>query len=84
MNHENDNPQNTKQLEGQYANYFKVGQNSLEFVIDFGQFYSENDKAYFHTRIISSPFYVNALLMLLQESVNQYEQTFGPIQEKDK
>ncbi len=28
-------------LEGRYANYFKVGYNAFEFLLDFGQFYPE-------------------------------------------
>lgn len=69
------------ELEGRYANSFKVGQNAFEFVIDFGQSYVESEKEIFHTRIVSSPFYANILLKVLQESIERYEQAFGIIPE---
>ncbi len=84
MNHEWKDPQNKDQLEGRYANYFKVGQNAFEFLIDFGQFYPDSGSEYFHTRIVSNPYYANVLLKILQGSIDQYEQTFGPIPEKDE
>lgn len=72
-------PQETGQLEGRYANYFKVGYNAFEFVLDCGQFYPESKEAGLHTRIITSPIYAKALLELLRESIDRYEQTFGAI-----
>ena len=74
--------QGTK-LEGRYSNYFKVGHNAFEFVLDFGQFYHENGDAHLHTRIITSPIYVKSLLETLRESMERYEQIFGAIQERD-
>ncbi len=69
-------------IEGRYANCFQVGQNELEFLIDFGQSYSECEKENYHTRIICNPFYVKVLLKLLQTSVKRYENTFGSIEKK--
>lgn len=69
-------------LEGRYSNYFKVGHNAFEFVLDLGQFYPENGDAQLHTRIITSPNYAKALLETLRESIQQYEKTFGAIQKK--
>ena len=74
--------QGAEELEGRYANSFKVGQNAFEFVIDFGQSYVESEKEMFHTRIVSSPFYANILLKVLQGSIERYEQTFGIIPEE--
>ena len=71
--------QGGEELEGRYANSFKVGQNAFEFVIDFGQSYVEGKREMFHTRIVSSPFYANILLKILQNSIERYEQTFGSI-----
>ena len=79
MNYERGNSQDEGQLEGRYANYFKVGQNAFEFLIDFGQFYPNGGNEYFHTRIISSPYYAKILLKILKESIDQYEQTFGTL-----
>lgn len=80
MNHERD--ENWGQLEGRYANYFKVGHNALEFVFDFGQFYIETETPHVHTRIITNPSYAKALLDTLRESVAQYEQIFWEIEKE--
>lgn len=68
------------QPEGRYANYFKVGHNAVEFLLDFGQFYPESERAQLHTRIITNPIYAKALFETLGESIARYEQTFGAIQ----
>lgn len=68
-----------QQLEGKYANYFQVGHNAFEFVIDFGQFYVGSAQAQLHTRIVTSPVYVKALCETLRESVDQYERNYGVI-----
>ena len=64
-------------LEGKYANYFKVGHNAFEFVLDFGQLYGESGRAKLHTRIITNPIYARALLETLSESIERYEKNFG-------
>jgi hypothetical protein len=79
MNPENDAPQGPDELEGRYANYFKVGHNAFEFLLDFGQFYAESQRAQFHTRIVTNPTYAKAFLGLLTESIAQYERIFGAI-----
>ena len=84
MSHEGKDSQDAGQLEGRYANYFKVGHNAFEFLLDFGQFYPESEKAQLHTRIITSPIYAKALLETLQESIGRYEQTFGSIPKEDE
>jgi hypothetical protein len=60
--------------EGRYANYFKVGHNRVEFVLDFGQHYDEKGTPQFHTRIIMSPVYVKALMETLRQAMEQHEQ----------
>jgi hypothetical protein len=42
MSDEHQECQDANPLEGEYANYFKVGYNAFEFILDFGQFYSES------------------------------------------
>jgi hypothetical protein len=69
-------------LSAKYANYFQAGQNSTEFVIDFGQLYSDEAVPFFHTRIVTSPVYAKKLLLLLQESLAQHEADFGPVRER--
>jgi hypothetical protein len=66
-------------LEGRYANYFKVGHNAFEFVIDFGQYYPESEEAELYTRIITSPFYAKDLSRILNDSIIQHEKTYGTI-----
>ena len=66
-------------LEGKYANYFNVGHNAFEFVLDFGQFYPENEGAELYTRIITNPCYAKELLQTLQESIELYENLYGAI-----
>ncbi len=79
MDHEAKESQETGLPEGRYANYFQVGHNAFEFLLGFGQFYPETEKAQLHTRIITSPIYAKALLEIIRESLDQYEQIFGPI-----
>lgn len=70
------------QPEGRYANYFKIGFNAFEFLLDFIQYYPENKQSQAHTRIITSPAYANRLLETLKKSIDQYQEAFGAI-EKD-
>ena len=69
----------SQKLEGRYANYFKVGYNAFEFVIDFGQSYSENDQTELCARIITGPAYAKNLLITLQSAIDRYEQNYGEI-----
>lgn len=71
------------QLDGRYANYFEVGYNAFEVILDFGQLYSDTGKAQVHTRIITSPRYAKDLLDTLKRSLEQYEQAFGAIPKND-
>ena len=80
-NHDSKASKGGKRIEGKYANYFKVGHNALEFVLDFGQHYSENEEAELYTRIITSPCYAKELLETLRVSIEQYEKSFGIIKE---
>jgi hypothetical protein len=77
---EHNDLQTRHDLEGRHANYFKVGYNAFEFVLDFGQYFAnEDEEAKFHTRIITSPGYAKSLLEILQERVDKYELDFGII-----
>ena len=84
MNHEARDGADRGQLEGRYANYFTVGHNAFEFVLDFGQFYPEGAEARLHTRIVTSPIYAKALFRVLLESIERYEKTFGGISKEDE
>jgi hypothetical protein len=76
-------PRDSGKLEGRYANYFKVGHNAFEFLIDFGQFYPGSKEAELCTRIITNPIYAKTFADVLRESIERYEKTFGAIQERN-
>ncbi len=82
QNREDKACQGGEKIEGRYANYFKVGYNALEFVLDFGQHYSENEEAELCTRIITSPVYAKIFMELLLESITKYEMEWGPINQE--
>ncbi len=66
--------------EGRYSNFFKVGHNAYEFVIDFGQSYADDpDRESIHSRVVTSPAYAKRLLMTLQDAVVLHEAKFGRI-----
>lgn len=74
---------NNNTYEGRYANYFKVGHNALEFLIDFGQSYSnDTDQEIIHTRIVTSPPYANYFLQTLSRAVDQYIAQYGTIEDE--
>ncbi len=75
--------QKSDKLEGKYANYFRVGHNAFEFILDFGQHFSESEEAELSIRVVTSPFYARTLLATLKESIASYERTYGTI-EKDE
>jgi hypothetical protein len=65
--------------DAKYANYFEIGHNAFEFLLDFGQLFSGDQAGRIHTRIITSPYEAKQLLKLLEASVRQYEDSFGSI-----
>ena len=65
--------------EGHYSNFFKVGFNAFEFVLDFGQAYHETEGEAIYTRIITTPPYARALAELLLRTLDQYEADYGDI-----
>jgi hypothetical protein len=70
-----------KAIEGQYANYFEIGYNAFEFLLDFGQKYSNDLQGRIHARIITGPWCAKELMKVLEKSIEQYEQTFGTIRD---
>jgi hypothetical protein len=73
-------PPDAVEPEGRYANLFHVGHNAAEFLIDFGQCFSAGCGEQMHTRIITHPSYAKALLVVLAESIGEYERSFGSIE----
>jgi Protein of unknown function (DUF3467) len=66
-------------MKGHYANYFAVGHNAFEFVLDFGQRYPSEQEAETYTRIITTPSYAKAFMETLVSSITRYEVEFGGI-----
>ena len=61
-------------MEGHYANYFKVGFNDEEVVIDFGQHHG-GEEALMHTRIVICRAYLPALLSMLAATTREIDHT---------
>ncbi len=61
-------------LEGRYANFFKIGHNAYEIVIEFGQLYQSERTPRIHTRIVTSPGYARELLRTLEHALEQHEE----------
>lgn len=70
-------------LEGRYVNYFEVGYTAYEVVIDCGQLHEDWQQANFHTRLVTNPIYAQGLLETLRVAIEQYEDSFGTICEKE-
>ncbi len=66
-------------LLAKYVNWFNIGHNNYEFVLDFGQFHAAESDPLLHTRIVTGPAYAKALAELLSDSVRKYEAEFGRI-----
>jgi hypothetical protein len=68
-------------LEARYANYFKIGHNAFELIIDCGQCYADNEQPRVNIRIVTSPAYGKLLLKTLTYSLQEYEKAYGRIGE---
>src|SRR5262249_30491951 len=51
-------------------------------LLDFGQLYDNDGQALIHTRIIATPRSAKTFSTMLQDLVKKYEQTIGPIAER--
>jgi Protein of unknown function (DUF3467) len=66
-----------------YVNYFEMGQNPFEFLIDFGQYHPSaadgEGATAIHSRIAMAPPYAKMLSELLAHSIRTHEAEHGPI-----
>lgn len=69
-------------VEGRSANHFELAFTEFEFLLDFGQLYDNQGLALIHTRIIVTPRSAKIFSTMLQDLVKKYEQTVGPIAER--
>ncbi len=75
---------NENSPERRYANYFEVGFNAFEFLLDFSQLYVGEPDSRMQGRIVTSPFYARRLLAVLQGSIRQYEEMYGRMTEPEE
>jgi hypothetical protein len=65
--------------ESRYANYFRVGNNNFEFVIDFGEFRSGDAEPVWHWRAVVPPVFAKQLLLVLSSRIHNFERDYEPI-----
>ena len=80
MDYERKSGQTSHPPEGRYVNYFKIGHNAFELIIECGQCYAENEEPQLHTRIITSPAYGRALLNTLQDALKEHQKAYGCVE----
>ena len=66
------------EIEGRYANFFQVGFNAYEFVIEFGQQYPPAPERV-HTRIVTSAPLAHHLSETLERSIRDFESKYPAI-----
>lgn len=70
--------------EGEYANLAMIAHSNSEFVIDFIRLMPGVPKAKVKSRIVITPEHAKRLLNALNDNVQKYEDTFGPIKKTDE
>lgn len=63
--------------EGRYANYFEIGHNAFEFLLDLGQLGLENEPARIYLRVITSPSGARELCETLNNALAEYWRSYG-------
>ena len=62
-----------------YANYFEVGHNAFEFLLDAGQVEPQSGQVQRIIRIAIGPVHAKLLAQLLSQAIEQFERTHQPI-----
>ena len=62
-----------------YANYFEVGHNAFEFLLDAGQVEPQSGQVQLLSRIATSPVHAKLLARLLTQSIEQFERAHHEI-----
>jgi hypothetical protein len=65
-------------LIGRYANLFRVGFNAFELVIEFGERFSDGERARIHTRVVTNPVFARDLVESLKAALAEYADTHAP------
>lgn len=86
MSNQNDPKQNQINIEldetvaqGIYSNLAVITHSSAEFIVDFIRIMPGVPKAKVKSRIVLTPEHAKRLMMALQDNINKFEATFGPI-----
>ncbi len=76
-----DNPiwEDTRAVEGHYANCFKIGHNAFEFVIDCGQMAGDGHGVRLTGRILTNPRSAKNFYQTLKQTLEEYEGSYGVI-----
>ena len=82
MDPETDESRRKGPVEGRSANHFELAFTESDFLMDFGQLYGDSAQALIHTRIILTPRSAQTLSRMLQELLDKYEKSIGPIPER--
>lgn len=64
---------------GAYSNLAVISHSDAEFILDFIQIIPGTQKAEVRSRIIMTPQHAKRLLMAMNENIEKYERSFGPI-----
>lgn len=70
--------------EGIYSNLAMIAHSNSEFVIDFIRLMPGVPKAKVKSRIVITPEHAKRLLNALNNNIEKYEETFGPIKKTDE
>ncbi|MBL3655011.1 MULTISPECIES: DUF3467 domain-containing protein [Fulvivirga] len=70
--------------EGVYANLAMIAHSNSEFVIDFIRLMPGVQKAKVKSRIVITPEHAKRLLNALNDNIQRYEDTFGPIKKTEE
>jgi hypothetical protein len=62
-----------------YANYFEIGHNACEFLLDFAQYQPESARVVLHTRIALGPVHAKLLAGMLDRAIERHEAEHGAI-----
>lgn len=73
----------SEDLEARYANYFEVGHNAYEFILDFGQYQPDTTRIQAQTRVVTGPVFAKLLSSMLSQAITQFEEQHGPIESNE-
>jgi len=68
-------------LEGRYANMMQVMHTKEEFILDFANVVPP--QGIMTARVITSPGHMKRIIKALQENLERYEKSFGPVNEAE-